>query len=219
MVVINKTDRVTASELEHVEALVRALNPGAEIVRSERGKVPMNKVLGTGRFDMGEAERRPAWIREMMGTHTPETEEYGISSFVYRARDPFHPVRFAALLQQPWAGVVRAKGWFWVASRPNHTASFQLAGGSRETQVAGMWWAAVPLSRRPDDPAFAAHLESLWHEAYGDRRQEIVIIGVGMDEDALRAAFDACLLTDAELSEPEQWAGMPHPFAWPQAHA
>ena len=168
---------------------------------------------------MDAAQQRPAWIQELMGTHTPESETYGIGSFVYRARHPFHPGRLAAWLQKPWPGVVRAKGWFWVASRPNHTATFQLAGGSRETGVAGMWWAAIPPERRQIDPSLLEQLRSLWHPAYGDRRQEIVVIGVDVDEAAMCAGFDACLMTMDELEEPDRWPYLPHPFAWPEAQA
>jgi len=219
VVVINKTDLVTEGELARVEAKLKAINPGAELVRSERGRVPLGSVLGTGLFDMDQAQQRPAWVQELLGTHTPETETYGISSFVYRARHPFHPARLDAWLRRPWPGVVRAKGWFWVASRPNHTAAFQLAGATRETGMAGVWWAAVPPERRPDDPTLLKQLEALWHPVYGDRRQEIVIIGVDLDQEALSDAFDACLLTEPELEWPEQWAAMPHPFPWPEEAA
>ncbi len=219
VIVVNKTDLVDDEQLEQVEATLQAINPGATLVRAERGRVPLTSVLGTGRFDMEEAQQRPAWVQELMGTHTPETEAYGISSFVYKARHPFHPSRLDAWLRRPWPGVVRAKGWFWVASRPNHTAAFQLAGATRETALAGMWWAAVSPERRPDDRAFLAHLESLWHPTYGDRRQEIVLIGVDLDQQALTEAFDACLLTEAELARPELWGSMPHPFAWPEGAA
>ncbi|MEL6346523.1 MAG: zinc metallochaperone GTPase ZigA [Myxococcota bacterium] len=215
VVIVNKTDLVSEDALHRVEATIRAINPDAQLVRSERGRVPLASVLGTGLFDMEEAEQRPSWIQELRGTHTPETEAYGISSFVYRARHPFHPERLNDWLRSPWPGVVRAKGWFWVASRPNHTAAFQLAGATRETGVAGYWWAAVPPERRPDDPAFFKSLESMWHPQYGDRRQEIVIIGVDLDEQALRSAFDDCLLTEAERANPDQWAQLPHPFPWP----
>lgn len=219
VIIVNKTDLVTDAELHRVEATVRAINPGAKVIRSERGDVPLSSVLGTGLFDMDEAQRRPAWMQELMGNHIPETEEYGIQSFVYRARDPFHPERLDAWLKSPWPGIVRAKGWFWVASRPNHTAAVQLAGGTREVGVAGHWWAAVPTDRHPQDPAFKEHLESVWDPAYGDRRQEIVLIGVDLDEAALRNSFDACLLTEAELRVPEQWTDLPHPFSWPESQA
>lgn len=188
VVIINKVDLVTAAELHKVEATVRAINPDAAIVHSERGRVELDTILGTGRFDMDAAQERPAWVQEL-----------------------------EAWLRSRWKGVVRAKGWFWVASRPNHTAFFQLAGGTRETGVAGLWWAAVPPERRPGDPDWERRMEALWHPSYGDRRQEIVVIGVDLDETALRANFDACLLTEAELEQADQWAELPHPFPWPQA--
>ena len=218
VVVINKVDAVDAATLRRVDAAVRALNPGAHVVHAHRGRVPLGDVLLTGRFDMEAAERRPAWIRELQGHHTPETEAYGIRSFVVRARHPFHPERLHRwLFQTPWVGVVRAKGWYWVASRPNHTAQFQLAGGTRETGVAGLWWAAVPDDKRPDDAAFRAHLAENWHPIWGDRRQEIVVIGVDMDEAALRRGFEDCLLTEAEMEDPMDWAQFPHPLPWGQA--
>ena len=219
VIVLNKTDLVEEQELLAVEATLQAINPGALLVRSAHGQVPLCSVLGTGLFDMDAAQRRPAWVQELMGTHTPETEAYGITSFVYRARDPFHPQRLAVWLRSAWPGVVRAKGWFWVASRPNHTAEFQLAGGTRGTGLAGRWWAAVPPEQRPDDPALRERLESLWHPIYGDRRQEIVVIGVGLDKEALCRGFDACLLSEEELRNPEGWGAMVHPFPWPEAVA
>jgi len=219
VIVLNKTDLVTEEQLLRTEANIRAINAGAKLIRAQRGQVPLNEVLGTELFDMEEAERRPAWVQELMGTHTPETEEYGIGSFVYRARRPFHPERFNAWLHQEWPGVLRAKGWFWVASRPNHTATFQLAGGTRETGVAGIWWAAVPHEERPDDEEFTEHLKEIWDGTYGDRRQELVIIGVDMDEAALRAAFDRCLMDGAELDDPAQWETLAHPYPWLQGEA
>jgi G3E family GTPase len=172
-------------------------------------------VLGTGLFDMDEAQARPAWARELEGEHTPETEAYGIESVVYRARRPFHSERLDAWLRQPWPGVVRAKGFLWVAPWPNHVASLQLAGAVRETRLEGMWWAAVEPEERPDDPDFRAELERGWDPEFGDRKQELVIIGIGVDQAAMRAGFEACLLTDEELARPESWADMVHPFPWP----
>ncbi len=214
VIVLNKTDLVDAAQLQRVEAVLRAINPGAQVVHSTRGNVPLERVLGTGLFDMEAAEQRPGWIRELNGEHTPETEAYGITSFTYRARHPFHPERFHAWLQTAWPGVVRAKGWFWVASRPNHTANVQVAGGTRYTELEGMWWAAVPPEQRGDDPELRAYLEGVWDPTYGDRRQEIVVIGVDLDEAALREGFDACLLTPEERAAPETWGSMPHPFDW-----
>ena len=132
---------------------------------------------------------RPAWAQEPEGVHTPESEEYGISSFVYRARGtPFHPRRLRDWLDTKWAGVVRSKGWFWVASRPNVTAEYQLAGNTWESDIMGMWFAAVPPEQRDLTPEFEEQLRALWHPVYGDRRQEIVVIGIDMDEEALRTS-------------------------------
>ncbi|MFT5583719.1 MAG: G3E family GTPase [Cognaticolwellia sp.] len=214
VIVINKTDRVSPEALAHVEAILRVLNPGARQVRSTFGQVELTAVLGTGLFDMDAAQQRPAWIQELMGKHVPETEAYGITSFVYRARLPFHPQRLHAWFSSPWPGVVRAKGWFWVASRPNHTAVFQLAGGTRDTNVAGQWWASLPPEQRPSDADSQASLQSIWHPEFGDRRQEIVVIGVDLDDEALRDGFEACLLTDEELADQASWGQLPHPFTW-----
>ncbi|TVQ89285.1 MAG: GTP-binding protein [Deltaproteobacteria bacterium] len=214
VVIINKTDLVGPKALAQVESTIQALSPGVVMLRSERGAVPLDAVLDTGRFDMDEAQQKPAWIKELQGDHIPETEVYGFESFVYQARHPFHPERLDRWLRTRWPGVVRAKGWFWVASRPNHVANFQLAGGTRETSLMGTWWAAVPPERQPQDLATRAHLKELWHPVYGDRRQEIVIIGVDLDRESIIRGFDCALLTGRELDAPEIWAHMPHPFQW-----
>lgn len=214
VVIINKTDLVGPKTLAQVESTIQALNPGVVMIRSERGVVPLESVLATGRFDMDEAQQKPAWIKELQGEHIPETEAYGFESFVYKARHPFHPERLDRWLRTRWPGVVRAKGWFWVASRPNNVASFQLAGGTRESSLMGTWWAAVPPERQPQDLATRTHLKQLWHPVYGDRRQEIVIIGVDIDRETIIRGFDCALLTRRELEDPEGWALMQHPFEW-----
>jgi G3E family GTPase len=214
VVIVNKADRATPAHLEQVKASIHALNPGARVLASTRGVVPLHEVLGTGRFDMEAAQERPAWIAELRGHHTPETEAYGVGSFVFRARRPFHPGRLQAWLASPWPGVLRAKGWFWVASRPNHCATFQLAGGTRETSLEGSWWAAVRPEKRPTDQEFQARMEKVWDPTFGDRRQEIVVIGAGMDVEGLKRGFELCLLDDRELRRPERWPSLAHPFPW-----
>ena len=214
VIVLNKLDLATPDQRHAVEARVRALNPDARLVPAVRGQVPVKEILGTGLFDMDAAVQRPAWAQELDGTHTPETEQYGIGSFVYRARHPFHPRRLRDWLDAGWPGVVRAKGWFWVASRPNLTAEFQLSGNTWQSDILGMWYAAVPPEDRGLDPEVEAELLSLWHPEYGDRRQELVLIGIDMDEAALRAGFDAALLTDEERRDPSTWGELEHPFPW-----
>jgi G3E family GTPase len=214
VVVLNKLDVATAEQRHAVEARIKALNPGARIIPAVRGEIPIQSILGTGLFDMDAATQRPAWVKELEGSHTPETEEYGIESFVYRARHPFHPRRLRDWLDATWPGVVRAKGWFWLASRPNVTVEFQQAGKVWTSDIMGMWFAAVPPERRDLSPSLRAQLERLWHPVYGDRRQEIVIIGIDMDEAAIRRGFAEALMTDRELANPASWASLEHPFAW-----
>ena len=207
VIVLNKVDLVDTAELSRVEAALRVFNPGARLIHSERGRVPLGAVVGTGLFDMAAAQARPGWAQELAGEHTPETEAYGISSFVYRARIPFHPVRLLQWLQQPWPGVLRAKGWFWVASRPDCAAELQVAASTRYTELAGLWWSAMHPDERPEGID--------WDPQFGDRRQELVLIGRGLDEAALWAGFERALLTDEELADPASWADLPHPFPWP----
>lgn len=214
VIILNKTDLATPEQRHAVEARIKALNPSARIVPTVRGQIPVEAILGTGLFDMEAAQARPAWAQELEGTHTPESEEYGITSFVYRARHPFHPRRLRDWLDAEWPGVVRSKGWFWVASRPNVTAEYQLAGSTWESDIMGMWFAAVPPDQRDLAPEFEQQLLKLWHPVYGDRRQEIVVIGIDMDEAALRAGFDAALLTEDERKDPSTWGALVHPFPW-----
>jgi G3E family GTPase len=213
VIVLNKTDRVDAAAEHAALGIVRALNPTAAIVRAEHGRVPPAAILGTGRFDPEQAEQAAGWARALRGEHPPETEAYGITSFVYRAWRPFHPARLLEFFGSDWPGVVRSKGWFWLATRPDFAGSLAQAGGALTHEAAGLWWSAVPAGQRPDDPGFAAWLDSVSRGDTGDRRQELVFIGIGMDEPALRARLDACLLTDAEWAAgPAAWARLPDPF-------
>lgn len=217
VIVLNKIDLLDGGERERLTAILRGLNPRARIEAAEFGKVPLDRVLGTGLFDFDEASKAPGWLQEMRGTHQPESDEYGIGSFVYRARRPFHPQRFHELVESEWPGVVRSKGFFWLASHPTLAGNWSQAGAVARHGPAGYWWAAVPDERWPDDPEAVAMIRSKWDDRVGDARQEIVLIGMEMDEAALRARFDACLLTDAEMAQgPQAWTAWPSPFAdWP----
>ncbi len=216
VLVLNKTDLIQPAEADRIEALLHKLNPEATIARTSFGRVPLDLILNTGRFDFERAAQAPGWLKELRGQHTPETEEYGIASFVYRARRPFHPQRFWELIHEEWPGVLRSKGLFWLATRMDYNGVWSQAGGACRVEPGGQWWAAMPEDAVPDDPAEEALLASLWHPDWGDRRQEIVLIGQEMDEAALRARLDACLLTDAEMAlGPEGWARFADPFsAW-----
>ncbi|MDA0571384.1 zinc metallochaperone GTPase ZigA [Burkholderia gladioli] len=217
VIVLNKVDLISDAERERLMAILRGLNPRARIELAEFGKVPLERVLGTGLFDFDEASKAPGWLQEMRGTHTPETDEYGIRSFVYRARRPFHPQRFHALIGSEWPGVVRSKGFFWLASHPTLAGSWSQAGAVARHGPAGYWWAAVPEERWPQDPEAVAAIRAKWDERVGDARQELVLIGMDMDEASMRARLDACLLSDEEMSRgPAVWTTWPSPFSdWP----
>lgn len=216
VIVLNKIDLIARQQRERLMAILHGLNPRARIEVSEFGKVPLSSVLNTGLFDFEQAAQAPGWLKELRGEHTPETEAYGIASFVYRARRPFHPKRFHDLVESEWPGVVRSKGFFWLASRPTFAGSWSQAGAVARHEAAGYWWAAVPRERWPREPEALAMIDKHWLEGVGDARQELVLIGVGMDEVALRQRFDACVLTEAEMAQgPEAWAGYEDPFpAW-----
>jgi len=217
VIVLNKLDLITEADRDRLMGILRSLNPRARIEAASFGKVSLDKVLGTGLFDFEQASQAPGWLKEMRGEHVPETEEYGISSFVYRARRPFHPQRFKDWVDSEWPGVVRSKGYFWLASHPAMAGSWSQAGAVARHEPAGYWWAAVPKEEWPDDPEAVTRIQQKWDERVGDARQEIVLIGMDMDEAALRARFDACLLTDEEMAQgPEAWTTWRNPFPdWP----
>lgn len=217
VIVLNKCDLLTENQREIVTHLVRSLNPDARFLLAEQGRVSVAELLNTRRFSFDAASKSPLWLRTLRGEEHPETDEYGIRSFVYRARRPFHPERFYAWSVTPPAGVVRSKGFFWLATRPEHVGEWSHAGGICRTTVAGSWWAAMPRGDWPTSPDSLAVIRKNWSEPHGDRRQEIVFIGTaGMDEPALRAALDACLLTDAEFAAGDRrWSAYTDPFpAW-----
>ncbi|EKU31656.1 MULTISPECIES: zinc metallochaperone GTPase ZigA [unclassified Alcaligenes] len=217
VLVLNKIDLISEPEREHLMAILNSLNPRARIETAEFGQVPLDRVLNTGLFDFEEASKAPGWLQELRGTHTPETEEYGIGNFVYRARRPFHPQRFKELVESEWPGVVRSKGFFWLANFPTLAGSWSQAGAVARYHVAGYWWASMPPERWPEDPEAVALIKEKWDERVGDARQELVLIGMDMDEEALRARFDACLLSDEEMaSGPSTWTTWTNPFSdWP----
>ncbi|MFT3778391.1 MAG: zinc metallochaperone GTPase ZigA [Ottowia sp.] len=216
VIVLNKADLITAEQRAQLMSILRGLNSRARIEASAFGRVALESVLDTGLFDFEQAARAPGWLKELRGEHTPETEEYGIASFVYRARRPFHPKRFFDWVESEWPGVVRSKGFFWLASRPTYAGSWSQAGAVARHGAAGYWWAAVPRAHWPRDPEARAMIDRHWQDGVGDARQELVLIGTGMDEPALRRRLDACLLTDAEMAQgPGAWARYEDPFpAW-----
>ena len=213
VLVLNKTDLVSAHEAARVEAALRKLNPLAKLVRSERSRVPLDSVLGTGLFDLDRAQRSAGWIQELMGEHTPETEEYGISSFVWRARRPFHPERLHYLFSSGFGEILRSKGFFWIASRPEVMASWSQAGSTAQIEPMGRWYAAIPRDDWPDDAEAVADIRARWHERWGDRQQELVFIGIDLDRAGVEQALELCLLSDEELALGEAaWRAFADPF-------
>jgi len=213
VIVLNKTDLVTTRQADYLKEVLKRLNPEARIVESVRGKVPLKAVLNTGLFDLEKASQAPGWMKEIRGEHTPETVEYGISSFVFSARKPFHPGRFWSLVNSSLKGVIRAKGYFWLATRMEFAGSLSQAGTMREHGPGGLWWASVAKSEWPEGPEFEAHIRKHWKKPWGDRRQELVFIGIKMDESPLRKKLEQCLLTDVEIEAGEDsWKKFKDPF-------
>ena len=220
VVIVNKASAVSAEQLATVKQVVASLNADARIVDADYGKVELDAVMGTGLFDEERAETHPLWAKELFdyASHRPESEEYGVESFVYRARRPFDPALFYGFLTgEVLDRVIRAKGHFWLATRTDYLGELAIAGSQKSVSRLGRWWAAVPKNRWPDDGRFEDFVLRHWDPVWGDRRQELVFIGIGMDEAAIRAALDTCLLA-VEAFEPQSWATLPDPFpAWGEA--
>ena len=213
VVVLNKTQDAGPSRTDAARKIIKALNPDARLIETDRSVVDAKEIFDTGLFDFDRAHEHPFWAKELYGFvhHQPETEEYGISSFVYRARAPFHPGRIHAVLNGDLPGVIRAKGHFWMASRPNWVAEFSLAGAVSSVTPLGGWWASVPRERWPSHPDALSEVSEKWVEPWGDRRQELVFIGSSMDEPALRRALDAALIPATDFT-PLAWTGLSDPF-------
>jgi G3E family GTPase len=219
VVVLNKVSDATPEQVDAARKIIRALNPQADLIEVDQSRVPLGRVLATGRFNYEKAQEHPLWFKELYGfaDHKPESEEYGIRSFVYRARRPFHPERFHKFINSTWPGVIRAKGHFWLATRPEWVGEVSQAGALVRHQALGFWWANVPRERWPEDESYRQKIADLWHPVYGDRRQEIVFIGNDLDEAAIRRQLDNCLVGDGNARDMpvKAWARLTDPFpAW-----
>jgi G3E family GTPase len=213
VLVINKTDRMTATEVGRLRAVLHHLNPDARVVECSHGKVGLREVLHTGLYDEEKAAVTPGWLKEIQGEHTPETEEYGITSFVFRARRPFHPGRLWKALHKGWQGVLRAKGFCWIATKHDVMGALSQAGNCLSLEPQANWYAALPKEQWPEDEDGLDAIRQGWIEPYGDRMQEIVFIGASMDRTAIEHALSTCLLTDAEMARgPKGWARFRDPF-------
>ncbi|MCA1477956.1 zinc metallochaperone GTPase ZigA [Bradyrhizobium sp. NBAIM08] len=217
VIVLNKVDDASPQQREAARQIIRSLNPEADIIEANHSRVPFDRVLNTGRFDFQKAQQHPLWYKELYGFahHVPETQEYGVKNFVYRARRPFDPAKFDKFVKASWPGVIRAKGHFWLATRPQWLGEISQAGAIVRTEALGFWWASVPKERWPNDEAWRKRLGQYWDKLYGDRRQEIVFIGTGMDEAEIRGRLDACLVPDTSTMDIAAWSALADPFpAW-----
>ena len=224
VIVLNKVDAATPDQVDAARKIIRSLNPDADLIETTMSKVPLDRVLNTGRFDYDKAQEHPLWFKELYGfaEHTPETEEYGVRHFVYRERRPFDPEKFYAFINSPWPGVIRAKGHFWLATRPDWVGEISQAGALVRHEAMGFWWASVPKSRWPDHDEWRRHITQHWDERYGDRRQEIVFIGTDLDEAAIRARLDECLAVEPDEAgmKTDAWLDLRDPFpVWRRAEA
>ena len=221
LILISKTDLATPSEVERLTAILKTLNTSAKIIPIANGNVEIDNVLNTGLFDFERAQQAPGWLQEMRGEHVPETEEYGIGSFSYEARRPFHPEKFHNFLHstEKYGKLIRSKGYFWLATRPQFAGQWSQAGGIARYGFAGLFWKAVPEQDWPEDKDYLASIKRMWVEPFGDMRQELVFIGQGLDQQAMTQALDACLLSEEEvLRGVAYWATLSDPFpAWEQA--
>ncbi|MCG9874052.1 MAG: zinc metallochaperone GTPase ZigA [Leptospiraceae bacterium] len=212
-ILINKIDLISEADKKKLTGIIKSLNPEAELIFTNKSVVELDKVLNTGKFDFAKASQSSGWLKELRGEHTPETEEYGISSFVYSARRPFHPERFYnwLLLEKTW--MIRSKGFFWIASAFDHAFMLSQAGQLCNFDAAGNWWAAVPKDQWLQDEDTLESIEESWEEPFGDRRQELVIIGRKMNQDKICKSLDDCLLTDSEMKMGEdEWRQWEDPF-------
>jgi len=218
VIILNKIDLVTEDELEELQAIIQKLNPEATIISTSQSKVVLNSIINTGLFDYEKAEASAGWIKELENEHVPETEEYGISSFVFRNKRPFHPERFINYLNTSFPqNIIRSKGLFWLASRSDHAIIWSTAGGSVKVDNAGAWWASMPFGERINYAAFIENktqIEDAWDTVFGDRKTELVFIGQHLEKDDMIKQLNACLITDKEL---DVWKAQKFPQVdqWP----
>ncbi|WP_199481379.1 zinc metallochaperone GTPase ZigA [Vibrio owensii] len=220
VILISKTDLAEKSEIERLLAILRTLNTSATILPISNGEVELDAVLDTQSFSFEKAQQAPGWLKEMRGEHIPETEEYGISSFAYHARRPFHPEKFYDFLHnaKDYGKLIRSKGYFWLATRPEFVGQWSQAGGIARYGVAGMFWKAIPKEEWPTDQDYLDAINDIWQEPYGDMRQELVFIGQGLEQEKLIARLNECLLTEDEMEQGlDYWLSLEDPFPeWEQ---
>ena len=215
VILISKIDLVKKTDIDKLIVVLKTLNTTASIIPISNGEVELDRILNTGLFDFEQAQQAPGWLKEMRGEHIPETEEYGISSFVYEARKPFYPQKFHDFLHSDDLSgkLIRSKGFFWLATRPMYAGSWSQAGGIAHHGFAGLFWKAIPKDNWPEEKEAIDYIKEKWVEPFGDMRQELVFIGQGLDQDKITQLLDECLLSDADLLlGKDHWTQFPDPF-------
>tara|TARA_R110002049_G_scaffold291400_1_gene475326 strand:- start:481 stop:1287 length:807 start_codon:yes stop_codon:yes gene_type:complete len=217
VILVNKADLVSRDQLNLLKDILAKLNPKAKIIESEFGRVPLENILATKKFDYETTYQSAEWIEELEKEHQPETEEYGISSFVFRDKRPFHPERFWNYVSNQWpANIIRSKGLFWLASRSDEALTWSQAGGSLRADFAGVWWCSMPFESRIRYESFVenrSQIESNWNKKFGDRANELVIIGQDLQKDHIWSELEACLCTEEEI---DAWQkGLDFNDPWP----
>ena len=228
VLLVSKTDLISQKELQELLAILQNLNPEADIIPMVRGNIPLQKIINTNKFNFEKAQQSPGWLKEMRGQHMPETEEYGISSFAYHARRPFHPEKLYQFFSNAFdftraenGKLLRSKGFFWLASRPQWAGQWSQAGGIAQHGAAGMFWKAIPKENWPDDEEQVQYIMEKWVEPFGDMRQELVFIGQDIKPEIITAELDKCLLNDDELLQGQSyWKTLKDPFpSWINSEA
>lgn len=216
LIILNKSDLVSSEQLSELQAVIRKFNATARIISTSFSKVDLREVLNTHSFDFDKASQAAGWIQELENEHTPETDEYGISSFVFKNHRPFHPVRFWEYLTQQWpANVIRSKGLFWIASRPNQALNWSQAGASLRAEPAGVWWASLSIQERMQNPVYLeneSQIRNRWDKVFGDRLNEIVLIGQNLPHTQITGELNDCLLTSGETDAYLSGASFRDPF-------
>ena len=206
---------ISDDAVKKLTGILKSLNTGAKIIPTIQGQVDLNQILNTGLFDFDKAREAPGWLKEMRGEHVPETEEYGISSLSYRARRPFHPKKFHQFIYstEKYGKLLRSKGFFWLASRPEWVCEWSQAGGIARYGTAGLFWKAVPKKDWPTDKENLKAIRELWVEPFGDMRQELVFIGQNLNETAMKKDLDECLVSEDDMLKGEDfWTNLNDPF-------
>lgn len=216
VILLNKTDLVSDTDIKVLRALISKLNPNAKIYQTLFGEIDPSLILNTRLFDFESASEGAGWKKELEEIHQPETEEYGISSTVFRSKRPFHPERLWHYINKEFPeNIIRSKGIFYLAAMPEQAINFSQAGGSLRIDLAGVWWASMPQKEREqylDYQENRTEIDADWDNDFGDRKNELVFIGQEMDSDKLKESLEYCLLTDTEVKNYKTKNSFKNPF-------